>query len=136
MSADFTSARRKIRYNRKCFAQNGRGQFSVGSVIPKECAATVIELKSGRVITGIRSDSPIALTVITANETLVLPKKEVEIADAEKDFNDAGRRRQAAQGSGAARFDRVFAEPDASGSEGGGTLTAGSTGGTPVLHTP
>jgi putative heme-binding domain-containing protein len=49
------------------------------AVIPKEYAATVIELKSGRVLTGIvRSDSPIALTVITANETLVLPKKEVD----------------------------------------------------------
>jgi hypothetical protein len=73
MSAEFASARRKIRYNRKYFAQkwsNGRGQFSGGSVI---------ELKSGRVITSIvRSDTPIALTVITANETIVLPKKEVD----------------------------------------------------------
>jgi len=81
MSAEFASARRKIRYNRKYFAQkwsNGRGQFSGGSVIPKEYA-TVIELKSGRVITSIvRSDTPIALTVITANETIVLPKKEVD----------------------------------------------------------
>jgi putative membrane-bound dehydrogenase-like protein len=49
------------------------------AVIPKEYAATVIELKSGRTITGIiRGDTPVALTVVTVNETLVLPKKEID----------------------------------------------------------
>jgi putative heme-binding domain-containing protein len=49
------------------------------AVIPKEYTATVIELKSGRTITGIiKSDTPIAFTVQTVNETLTLPKKEIE----------------------------------------------------------
>src|SRR5947208_7931863 len=49
------------------------------AVIPKEYAATVIEMKSGRVLTGIiRADTPIALTVVTVNETLTLPRKEIE----------------------------------------------------------
>jgi putative heme-binding domain-containing protein len=49
------------------------------AVIPKEYAATLIELKSGRVLTGIvRSETPAALTVVTANETLTVPRNEVE----------------------------------------------------------
>jgi putative membrane-bound dehydrogenase-like protein len=49
------------------------------AVIPKEYAATVIHLQSGRVITGIvRAETPAALTVATANETLTLPRDEVE----------------------------------------------------------
>ena len=49
------------------------------AVIPKEYAATIIEMKNGRVLTGIvRGDTPLALTVITVNETLTLPRKEVE----------------------------------------------------------
>ena len=49
------------------------------AVIPKEYAATVIELKSGRTITGIiKSDGPVAVTVVTVNETLTLPKKEID----------------------------------------------------------
>jgi len=49
------------------------------AVIPKEYAATLIEMKDGRVITGIvRNETPVALTVLTANETLVLPRKEIE----------------------------------------------------------
>src|SRR5207249_446886 len=49
------------------------------AVIPKEYAATVIELKSGRTITGIiKSDGPIAVIVVTVNETLTLPKKEID----------------------------------------------------------
>jgi putative membrane-bound dehydrogenase-like protein len=48
------------------------------AVIPKEYAATLIELKNGRVITGIiRGETPAALTVITANETLTVPRAEV-----------------------------------------------------------
>jgi putative heme-binding domain-containing protein len=49
------------------------------AVIPKEYTATVIELKTGRTITGIiKSDTPLALTVMTANETLTLPRKEID----------------------------------------------------------
>ena len=49
------------------------------AVIPKEYAATVIETKDGRVLTGIvRGETPIALTVVTVNEVLTLPRKEVE----------------------------------------------------------
>jgi putative membrane-bound dehydrogenase-like protein len=49
------------------------------AVIPKEYAATLIELKSGRVITGIvRSETPAALTIVTANETINVPRDEIE----------------------------------------------------------
>jgi putative membrane-bound dehydrogenase-like protein len=49
------------------------------AVIPKEYAATLLELGDGRVITGIvRGETPQALTVVTANETLTLPRKEIE----------------------------------------------------------
>jgi putative heme-binding domain-containing protein len=49
------------------------------AVIPKEYAPTVIEMLDGRTLTGvIRSDTPIALTVVTANEVLTLPRKEVD----------------------------------------------------------
>jgi putative heme-binding domain-containing protein len=49
------------------------------AVIPKEYAATVLELKSGRFVTGIvRGESPAALTVVTANETLTVPRDEIE----------------------------------------------------------
>jgi putative membrane-bound dehydrogenase-like protein len=49
------------------------------AVIQKEYTATVIEMKDGRVITGIvRAETPAALTVVTANETLTLPRGEIE----------------------------------------------------------
>ncbi len=49
------------------------------AVIPKEYAATLLELKSGRVVTGIvRSETPAALTVVTATETLTVPRDDVE----------------------------------------------------------
>jgi putative membrane-bound dehydrogenase-like protein len=50
-----------------------------GAVIPKEYAVTRLELADGRVITGIvREESPNALTVVTANETLTVPRAEIE----------------------------------------------------------
>jgi putative membrane-bound dehydrogenase-like protein len=50
-----------------------------GAVIPKEYAVTVLRLTSGRVITGIvRAETKAALTVVTANETLTVPVKDVE----------------------------------------------------------
>ncbi len=53
------------------------------AVIPKEFASTVIELKNGRFITGIvRSETPAALTVVTANETLTLPRDDIHAAKA------------------------------------------------------
>jgi putative heme-binding domain-containing protein len=49
------------------------------AVIQKEYTATVIELKNGRVITGIvRGETPAALTVVTANDTLTVPRGEIE----------------------------------------------------------
>jgi len=49
------------------------------AVIPNDYKATVIELKSGRNITGIvRGETPTALTVVTANETLTVPVKEID----------------------------------------------------------
>ncbi len=49
------------------------------AVIPKEYAATVVELKNGRVVTGIiRGETPAAVTVVTANETLTIPRSEID----------------------------------------------------------
>jgi putative heme-binding domain-containing protein len=53
--------------------------FDPSAVIPKEYAATLITLLSGRVVTGIvRSETPVALTVVTPTETLTIPVKDVE----------------------------------------------------------
>ncbi len=50
-----------------------------GAVIPKEYAVTLIELKNGRVITGIvREETATALTVVTADETLTIPRNDIE----------------------------------------------------------
>jgi putative heme-binding domain-containing protein len=49
------------------------------AVIPKEYVATLIELKSGRIVTGIvRGQTPAALTVVTATETLTIPRGDIE----------------------------------------------------------
>lgn len=49
------------------------------AVIPKEYAASLIELASGRVITGIvKEQTGATVTVITANEVLTLPRAEIE----------------------------------------------------------
>jgi putative heme-binding domain-containing protein len=49
------------------------------AIIPKEYAATVLTLKNGRSITGIvKEESAAALTVATANETLTVPKSDIE----------------------------------------------------------
>ncbi|HEX3314032.1 MAG TPA: family 16 glycoside hydrolase, partial [Gemmataceae bacterium] len=49
------------------------------AVIPKEYAASVLTLSSGRIITGIvKSESGQALQVQTANELLTIPKTDVE----------------------------------------------------------
>lgn len=49
------------------------------AVIPKEYAASIIELGSGRFITGIvKEQTAAAVTVVTANEVLTLPKSEIE----------------------------------------------------------
>jgi putative membrane-bound dehydrogenase-like protein len=48
------------------------------AVIPKEYTSTVIELQSGRIITGIiKTDTPAALTVVTVNETLTVPRGDI-----------------------------------------------------------
>jgi putative membrane-bound dehydrogenase-like protein len=49
------------------------------AVIPNDYKATRIELKDGRVVTGIvRGETSAAYTVVTANETLTIPKNDVE----------------------------------------------------------
>jgi putative heme-binding domain-containing protein len=49
------------------------------AVIPNDYRATLIELKDGRVVTGIiRGETATALTVVTANETLTIPTSDVE----------------------------------------------------------
>ncbi|HYV39254.1 MAG TPA: hypothetical protein VE988_26435, partial [Gemmataceae bacterium] len=49
------------------------------AVIPKEYASTVIEMKNGRVVTGIlRGETPAALTVLTVNETLTVARDEID----------------------------------------------------------
>jgi putative membrane-bound dehydrogenase-like protein len=50
------------------------------AVIPNEYKATKIDLKNGRVVTGIlRGETPAAFTVVTANETLTVPKNEIDM---------------------------------------------------------
>jgi putative membrane-bound dehydrogenase-like protein len=49
------------------------------AVIPNDYKATIIRLKNGRTITGIvRGETPNALTVLTANETLTVPITEID----------------------------------------------------------
>jgi putative membrane-bound dehydrogenase-like protein len=49
------------------------------AVIPNDYKATQIELKNGRVVTGIvRGETAAALTVVTANETLTIPVNEID----------------------------------------------------------
>jgi putative heme-binding domain-containing protein len=49
------------------------------AVIPNEYKVTILEMKSGRVITGIvKSETGAALTVALANETLTVPRGEIE----------------------------------------------------------
>ena len=48
------------------------------AVIPKEYAATVLELNDGRVIIGIvKNETPATVTVVTATETLTLPHNDI-----------------------------------------------------------
>jgi putative heme-binding domain-containing protein len=49
------------------------------AVIPKEYTSTILELNDGRVITGIiRGETPAALTIVTANETLTIPRADID----------------------------------------------------------
>jgi putative membrane-bound dehydrogenase-like protein len=49
------------------------------AVIQKEYTATIVELKNGRVLTGIvSSETPAALTLLTANETVTIARDDVE----------------------------------------------------------
>ncbi|MFL5338821.1 MAG: PVC-type heme-binding CxxCH protein [Gemmataceae bacterium] len=49
------------------------------AVIPKEYVATRIDLKNGRVVTGIvKGETPAALTVVTATETLTIPVADID----------------------------------------------------------
>jgi putative membrane-bound dehydrogenase-like protein len=53
--------------------------FDPSAVIPKEYAVSILTLQSGRVITGIvREETAVALTVVTATETLTVSKKDIE----------------------------------------------------------
>src|SRR5262249_7437447 len=52
------------------------------AVIPNEYKATVIALKDGRTLTGIvRGETPAAFTVVLANETLTVPKADIELTE-------------------------------------------------------
>ncbi|MBI3410295.1 MAG: DUF1080 domain-containing protein [Planctomycetes bacterium] len=54
--------------------------FDPSAVIPKEYAATVIELNDGRVLTGIvKDESKVKLTMVTANEALTIPVAEIAL---------------------------------------------------------
>src|SRR5262249_3462235 len=49
------------------------------AVIPNDYKATLIELKNGRVVTGtVRGETPAALPAVTANETLTVPRNEID----------------------------------------------------------
>jgi putative membrane-bound dehydrogenase-like protein len=53
--------------------------FDPSAVIPKEYAATKLDLIDGRVITGIiKEETQTTLTVVTANETLTIPTADVD----------------------------------------------------------
>jgi len=55
------------------------------AVIPKEYAATILTLNSGRKITGIvRAETEKTLTVVTAEETLTVAAKDVDVREASK----------------------------------------------------
>jgi putative membrane-bound dehydrogenase-like protein len=52
--------------------------FDPSAVIPKEYAASVIELQDGRLLTGIvKAETPATLTLVTATETLTLPQRDI-----------------------------------------------------------
>ncbi len=52
--------------------------FDPSAVIPKEYAATLLELNDGRLVTGIiKSETPATITVATATETLTLPQADI-----------------------------------------------------------
>jgi putative membrane-bound dehydrogenase-like protein len=52
------------------------------AVIPNDYKATVIALKDGRTLTGIvRGETPAALTVVLANETLTVPRADIETTE-------------------------------------------------------
>ena len=52
--------------------------FDPSALIPKEYAATVVELNDGRVLTGIvKVETPATLTIATATETLTLPQGDI-----------------------------------------------------------
>jgi putative membrane-bound dehydrogenase-like protein len=53
--------------------------FDPSAVIPKEYTTTVLELKTGRVITGIiRNETAAVLTVQTVNETVTIPRDDID----------------------------------------------------------
>src|SRR5262245_10835421 len=55
------------------------------AVVPREYQVTVIDLHNGRRINGIiRAETDKAITVVTANETLVVPKDEIESRNVSK----------------------------------------------------
>ena len=49
------------------------------AVIPKDYMSTRVVLTNGRVLTGlVRGETPNAITVITANETLTVPRSDID----------------------------------------------------------
>ena len=55
------------------------------ALIGKDYIPHVLETSDGRVLTGlVRDETPTALTLVTANETLILPKNEIDSREASK----------------------------------------------------
>ena len=61
------------------------------AVVPNEYKVTTIDLLNGRRINGIiKAETDKSLTVRTANETLVIPKDEIDARNAVQGIDDAG----------------------------------------------
>ncbi len=70
------------------------------ALIGKDYLAHVIATTDGRVLTGIiRAEDKDTITLVTANETITLPKSDVDRAPAERSVDDARRPLDAALGA-------------------------------------
>ena len=91
------------------------------ALIGKDYLAHVIATTDGRVLTGIiRAEDKDTITLMTANETITLPKSEVERAESQRAIDDAGRPLESPLGAGNPLAGRVPRQPGAGGVAGGG----------------
>ena len=90
------------------------------ALIGKDYLAHVIATTDGRVLTGIiRAEDKDTITLVTANETITLPKSEVEERQAERAIDDAGRPLEAALGARNPLVGLVPRQPGAGAAAGG-----------------